>query len=69
MHIAVNLSDHEVRPGGARTADLTTAKSDLGFYRLWRCIPRGKGTYRCKGRWNRFVEVVESTTGSQSKSS
>src|SRR5271157_3198193 len=37
------------RPGVAGSADLTTAKSDLRFYCLWRCMPRGKGTYRCKG--------------------
>ena len=48
----------------AGSADLTTARSDLGFYCLWclwRCMPRGKSAYRCKGRWNRFVDGVEST--------
>jgi hypothetical protein len=49
VHIAVNVSDQEAR-SGADSPDLTTAKSDLGFYRLWLCMPQGKRSYRCKGR-------------------
>jgi hypothetical protein len=69
VHGTGNVSDHEVRPRVAGATDLTASKFDLVFYRLRRCIARGKGTCRVKGRWNRFVEVVESTTGSQFRSS